>query len=232
MSEILKVEDLIKSYSMGKNEFKALKGISFTVEEGEFVLLYGDSGSGKSTALNIIGGMDRASSGKVWVYNEDITSYNDKQLNDYRRRIIGFVFQSYNLINNLSAKENVMLVSGGNGDIADKMLEEMGLKDRASAFPTELSGGEAQRVALARAMAKSPALLLCDEPTGALDYDNSRKVMQTIRRLNRENGVTVLMVSHNLAFLPIADKVIKLKSGWIEGITENDAPLSVEELDW
>ncbi len=232
MGELLKVEDLIKSYSTGKNEFKALKGISFTVEEGEFVLLYGDSGSGKSTALNIIGGMDRASSGKVIVYNRDITSYSDKQLNEYRRNYIGFVFQSYNLINNLSARENIMLVSGKDPDVADKMLEEMGLKDRADAFPTELSGGEAQRVALARAMAKSPAMLLCDEPTGALDYDNSRRVMQAIKRLNRESGITVLMVSHNLAFLPIADKVIKLKSGWIESISENDSPISVEELEW
>ncbi|MCH5164136.1 MAG: ABC transporter ATP-binding protein [Clostridiales bacterium] len=232
MSELLKVEDLIKNYSMGRNEFKALKGISFAVEEGDFVLLYGDSGSGKSTALNIIGGMDRATSGKVLVYNQDITQYNDKQLNEYRRSYIGFVFQSYNLINNLSARENILLVNGNNSAVADKLLAEMGLSNRGDAFPSELSGGEAQRVALARAMAKSPALLLCDEPTGALDYDNSRKVMQTIQRLNRESGVSVLMVTHNTAFLPVANKVIKLKSGWIESITENDNPVDVEQLNW
>lgn len=232
MGLLLKVEDLIKSYSSGKNEFKALKGISFEVDEGDFVLLYGDSGSGKSTVLNIIGGMDRASSGRVLIYNRDITALSDKQLNDYRRDYIGFVFQSYNLINNLSARENIALVCGKNAESVNKLIDEMGLTDRANAFPSEMSGGEAQRVAIARAMAKSPALLLCDEPTGALDYDNSRKVMQTIQRLNKESGITVLMVSHNLAFLPLADKAIKLKSGWIESITDNEKPLSVEELDW
>lgn len=231
MSQLLKVEDLTKSYSMGRNEFQALKGISFEVEEGDFVLLYGDSGSGKSTALNIIGGMDRATSGKVLVYNRDVTEFNDKQLNEYRRSYIGFVFQSYNLINNLSAKENIMLV-GSNSDGAEKLLKQMGLGDKANAFPAELSGGEAQRVAIARAMAKSPSLLLCDEPTGALDYDNSRRVMQTIQDLNRESGITVLMVSHNTAFIPMANKVIKLKSGWIESITENDSPRSISELAW
>lgn len=231
MNELLRVEDLIKSYYSGKNEFKALKGINFTVNEGDFVLIYGDSGSGKSTALNIIGGMDRATSGKVFVYNRDITALGDKDLNEYRRSYIGFVFQSYNLINNLSAKENIMLV-GASEQTAMKLLDEMGLHEKADSFPSELSGGEAQRVALARAMAKSPAMLLCDEPTGALDYDNSRKVMETIQRLNIENGITVIMVTHNTAFVPLAGKVIRLKSGWVESVTENEKPLRVEELDW
>lgn len=228
MSEILKVEDLIKTYNTGKTQFNALKGISFAVDEGDFVLLYGDSGSGKSTALNIIGGMDRATSGKVIVCGQDITAFTEKQLNEYRRNYIGFVFQNYNLINNLSVRENIMLVGGR----ADELLEEMGLSDKANSFPTELSGGEAQRVALARAMSKSPSLLLCDEPTGALDYENSRKVMGALQRLNRDSGITIVMVSHNTAFLPLADRVIRLKSGWIESIAFNETPKSIDEINW
>ncbi len=231
MGELLRVEDLKKSYNVGRNLFWALKGISFDVEEGDFVLLYGDSGSGKSTALNIIGGMDRATSGKVFVYGQEITSFNDKQLNEYRRDYIGFVFQSYNLINNLSAKENILLV-GNKPDLADKLLAEMGLEGKGNSFPTELSGGEAQRVAIARSMIKSPSILLCDEPTGALDYDNSKKVMQTLQKLNRESGVTILMVSHNTAFVPLAHKVIKLRSGSVESIICNDSPTLVEDLEW
>ncbi len=232
MSTLLKVEDLTKSYYSGKNEFQAIKGVSFEVEEGEFVLLSGDSGSGKSTVLNIVGGMDRATSGRVFVLGAEITAYSEKQLNDYRRMTVGFVFQSYNLINNLSARENILLVNGNDGENADRLLDGMGLKDRANAFPTELSGGEAQRVAIARAMAKAPLLLLCDEPTGALDYENSLKVISSIVSLNKNEGITVLMVTHNPAFLPLADKVIHLKSGWVESVTINDSPLPVSDLKW
>ena len=231
MKEILRVEELVKSYNSGKAFFQALKGISLTINEGEFVLLYGDSGSGKSTALNVIGGMDRVTMGKICVDGVCVTDMTDKQLSAYRKEKIGFVFQSYNLINNLSALENVLLV---NDDVkyANELLDEMGLAQRTNAFPSELSGGEAQRVAIARAMAKKPALLLCDEPTGALDYDNSKKVMGIIQRLNKEKGITVLMVSHNTAFIPIANRVIKLKSGWVESIEINDNPIDVQDLSW
>lgn len=232
MSILLKVEDLTKSYFSGKNENRVIKGVSFEVEEGEFALLMGDSGSGKSTILNIIGGMDRATSGRVFVLGSDILAYNEKQLNDYRRTTVGFVFQRYNLIGNLSALENILLVNGNNYASAYKLLDEMGLKDRANAFPGELSGGEAQRVALARAMSKAPSILLCDEPTGALDYENSLRVISSIVSLNRSEGLTILMVTHNPAFLPLADKVIRLKSGWIESVAINDSPLSVSDLKW
>ncbi|MBR2967884.1 MAG: ABC transporter ATP-binding protein [Clostridia bacterium] len=231
MNQILKVEELVKSYNSGKAEFQALKGIAFEVNQGDFVLLYGDSGSGKSTALNIIGGMDRATMGKVTVCGEVVTDMTDKQLGAYRKEKIGFVFQSYNLINNLSALENILLVCEDER-LANELLDEMGLDERKNAFPSELSGGEAQRVAIARAMAKTPVLLLCDEPTGALDYENSKKVMHVIQKLNREKGITVLMVSHNTAFIPIADKVIKLKSGWIESVATNDNPADVQDLSW
>ncbi len=232
MGVLLKVEDLTKSYFSGKNENRVIKGVSFEVEEGEFALLMGDSGSGKSTILNIVGGMDKATSGRVFILGSNILDYSDKQLNEYRRTTVGFVFQSYNLIGNLSALENILLVNGNNVASARKLLDDMGLKDRADAFPSELSGGEAQRVALARAMSKAPSLLLCDEPTGALDYENSRKVISSIVSLNKNEGITILMVTHNPAFLPLADKVIRLKSGWIESITVNDSPLSVSELKW
>lgn len=232
MSTILKVEDLTKSYFSGKNENCVIKGVSFEVEEGEFALLTGDSGSGKSTILNIVGGMDRATSGRVFVLGGNICDYNEKQLNEYRRGTVGFVFQRYNLINNLSALENILLVNGNNVDSAKNLLVEMGLESRMNAFPNELSGGEAQRVALARAMSKSPSVLLCDEPTGALDYENSLKVMAAIVELNKKEGITVLMVTHNPAFVPLADKVIRLKSGWIESITVNEDPLAISELKW
>lgn len=231
MDVLLKVEDLVKVYGGGKAEFRALRGVSFDVKEGDFVLLYGDSGSGKSTVLNIIGGMDKATSGKVFVCGNEITALNDKQLSEYRKNTIGFVFQNYNLINNLSALENVMLVKNDRAK-AVALLDKMGVIDRMNAFPSELSGGEAQRVAIARAMVKSPSLLLCDEPTGALDYENSRNVMQTIQSLNREYGVTIVMVSHNTAFVPMANKVIKLKSGWIEETAVNEEPTDVKDITW
>ncbi len=231
MDVLLKVEDLVKVYGGGKAEFRALRGVSFDVKEGDFVLLYGDSGSGKSTVLNIIGGMDKATSGKVFVCGNEITALNDKQLSEYRKNTIGFVFQNYNLINNLSALENVMLVKNDRAK-AVALLDKMGVIDRMNAFPSELSGGEAQRVAIARAMVKSPSLLLCDEPTGALDYENSRNVMQTIQSLNREYGVTIIMVSHNTAFVPMANKVIKLKSGWIEETAVNEEPTDVKDITW
>lgn len=231
MDVLLRVEDLVKVYGSGKAEFCALRGVSFDVKEGDFVLLYGDSGSGKSTVLNIIGGMDKATSGRVFVCGNDITALNDKQLSEYRKNTIGFVFQNYNLINNLSALENVMLVKNDRTK-AVALLDKMGVIDRMNAFPSELSGGEAQRVAIARAMVKSPSLLLCDEPTGALDYENSRNVMQTIQSLNREYGVTIIMVSHNTAFVPMANKVIKLKSGWIEETAVNEEPTDVKDITW
>lgn len=219
---------------MGEVKIKALDGISFTVDKGEFVVVAGASGAGKSTVLNILGGMDIASDGKVLVDGTEISKFNSKDLTTYRRYDIGFVFQFYNLIQNLTAIENVELASQicKNPLNPEKILEQVGLEDRTNNFPAQLSGGEQQRVAIARALAKNPKLLLCDEPTGALDYTTGKAILKLLQDTCRKMGMTVVVITHNLAITPMADKVIKIKSGRVDSIKLNENPVPVEAIEW
>ena len=219
---------------MGEVEIDALGGVDFSVNKGEFVIIAGASGAGKSTILNILGGMDTVSSGKVIVDNNEISKYSQKDLITYRRYDIGFVFQFYNLVQNLTARENVELatqISKKPLDI-DKVLDSVGLKDRKNNFPSQLSGGEQQRVAIARAIAKNPKLLLCDEPTGALDYNTGKAILKLLQDTCRKEGVTVIIITHNLALTPMGDKVIEVKNGKIQKITLNENPVPVERIEW
>lgn len=219
---------------MGEVEIDALGGVDFSVNKGEFVIIAGASGAGKSTILNILGGMDTVSSGKVIVDNNEISRYSQKDLITYRRYDIGFVFQFYNLVQNLTARENVELatqISKKPLDI-DKVLDSVGLKDRKNNFPSQLSGGEQQRVAIARAIAKNPKLLLCDEPTGALDYNTGKAILKLLQDTCRKEGVTVIIITHNLALTPMGDKVIEVKNGKIQKITLNENPVPVERIEW
>ena len=223
MSEFVTLKDVKKIYQMGEVEIMAAAGIDFEIKKGEFAVVVGPSGAGKTTVLNILGGMDTASEGQVMVDGQDIATYSTKQLTAYRRDDIGFVFQFYNLIPNLTALENVELALQicKNPMDAKEVLEEVGLGDRLDNFPAQLSGGEQQRVSIARALAKNPKLLLCDEPTGALDYDTCRN-----------NGMTVILITHNSAIAPMADRVIKIKNGRVDKIIENPQPVSVETIEW
>jgi putative ABC transport system ATP-binding protein len=231
---IIRVKDVVKEYIMGEVKVTAANRMSFEVEEGEFVVILGPSGSGKSTVLNIIGGMDRATSGKVWVGGEDITQFSDKQLTMYRRKSIGFVFQFYNLMPNLTALENVELV----GEVSDNplngrdIMNSVGLGERLDNFPAQLSGGEQQRVAIARAIVKNPLLLLCDEPTGALDYVTGKSILKLLYDVNRSMKKTVVIITHNAAVAAMADKVIKLKSGEVESVEKNENPQPPEGIEW
>lgn len=234
MKKYIEFKDVRKKYKMGEVEIDALGGVDFSVDKGEFVIIAGASGAGKSTILNILGGMDTVSSGKVIVDNNEISKYSQKDLITYRRYDIGFVFQFYNLVQNLTARENVELATqiSKNPLNIDKVLDSVGLRDRKNNFPSQLSGGEQQRVAIARAIAKSPKLLLCDEPTGALDYNTGKAILKLLQDTCRKEGVTVIIITHNLALTPMGDKVIEVKNGKIQKITINENPVPVERIEW
>ena len=234
MESYIEFKDVKKKYKMGEVEIHALGGVDFSVNKGEFVIIAGASGAGKSTILNILGGMDTVSSGKVIVDNNEISKYSQKDLITYRRYDIGFVFQFYNLVQNLTARENVELATqiSKNPLNIDKVLDSVGLRDRKNNFPSQLSGGEQQRVAIARAIAKNPKLLLCDEPTGALDYNTGKAILKLLQDTCRKEGVTVIIITHNLALTPMGDKVIEVKNGKIQKITINENPVPVERIEW
>lgn len=232
--DYVKLENVSKIYGTKEVKIVAVDEISFQIAEGEFVVVVGPSGAGKTTVLNILGGMDKATSGKVWVDGRDIAKYSNKQLTAYRRDDIGFVFQFYNLVPNLTALENVELALQICSDPLDarQVLEEVGLKDRLANFPAQLSGGEQQRVSIARALAKNPKLLLCDEPTGALDYQTGKAILKLLQDMCRKKGMTVIVITHNSALTPMADRVIKIKNGKVSKMTLNEHPTPVEEIEW
>ena len=232
--DYVKLENVSKIYGSKEVKIVAVDEISFQIAEGEFVVIVGPSGAGKTTVLNILGGMDKATSGKVLVDGHDIAGYTNKQLTAYRREDIGFVFQFYNLVPNLTALENVELALQicKNPLDAKTVLSEVGLKDRLGNFPAQLSGGEQQRVSIARALAKNPKLLLCDEPTGALDYQTGKAILKLLQDMCREKGMTVIVITHNSALTPMADRVIKIKNGKVSRMTLNDNPTPVEGIEW
>lgn len=234
MAGYVSLQDVTKTYKMGEVTIKAADGISFDVEKGEFVIVVGPSGAGKTTVLNILGGMDTATSGKVLVDGAEISKYRGKKLIQYRREDIGFVFQFYNLVPNLTALENVELAGQICKNPMDPktILEEVGLKDRLGNFPAQLSGGEQQRVSIARALAKNPKMLLCDEPTGALDYQTGKAILKLLQDMCRQKGMTVVVITHNSALTPMADRVIKIKNGKVAQMTLNAHPTPVEEIEW
>ena len=226
--------DVSKIYQMGEVEVAAVRDMSFTIEQGEFVVVVGPSGAGKTTLLNMLGGMDSATSGTIMLDGARVSSFNRKQLTQYRRHDIGFVFQFYNLVQNLTARENVELASQICRDPldADEVLAAVGLADRVRNFPGQLSGGEQQRVAIARALAKNPKLLLCDEPTGALDYETGKAILKLLQDTCRDTGRTVVVVTHNSAFTAIADRVIHVREGSVAAVELNETPLSADVLEW
>ncbi len=235
MSEaFVKLENVTKVYHMGEVDIHAVDGIDFEIQKGEFVVIVGPSGAGKTTVLNILGGMDTASSGSVIVDGSDIARYSQKKLTTYRRGDIGFVFQFYNLVPNLTALENVELALqiSRNPLNAEEVLREVGLEQRMGNFPTQLSGGEQQRVSIARALAKNPKLLLCDEPTGALDYQTGKAILKLLQDMCRERGMTVIVITHNTAITPMADRVIRIKNGRVSEMKLNDQPIPVETIEW
>lgn len=231
---LIEFKNVSKVYHVGEVDIPALDGVDFSVDEGEFVVVLGASGAGKSTILNILGGMDGATSGEVIVGGDDITKYNRKKLTLYRREKVGFVFQFYNLISNLNALENVEFAASVSPNHLDpeKTLEAVGLQDRAKNFPSQLSGGEQQRVAIARAVAKNPLLLLCDEPTGALDYKTGKMVLRLLENVNADYKKTVMLITHNSAIAPMADKVIHVKSGKVENVELNAVRKSIDDIEW
>lgn len=230
----IEFKNVSKKYKMGEIEINALEGTNFEIEKGELVVIVGPSGAGKTTTLNILGGMDSATSGRVLVDGKEVTKLKNKELIKYRREDIGFVFQFYNLVQNLTAKENVELATQICKDSLEpvEVLENVGLKDRINNFPSQLSGGEQQRVAIARAIAKNPKLLLCDEPTGALDYKTGKQILKLLQDTARKENMTVLIITHNTAIAPMADKVIYFKNGSVEKIEKNQNPLPVENIEW
>ena len=234
MAEFVQLENITKVYKMGEVEIRAVDGIDFAIKKGEFVVIVGPSGAGKTTVLNILGGMDTATTGSITVDGEDITGYNERQLTGYRRNDIGFVFQFYNLVPNLTAKENVELALQICKEPLDAqtVLEDVGLGDRLDNFPAQLSGGEQQRVSIARALAKNPKLLLCDEPTGALDYNTGKAILKLLQDMCREKGMTVIVITHNSALAPMADRLIKIKNGKVSSMETNAHPLSIDLIEW
>lgn len=234
MNDFVKLEEITKVYKMGEVEIRAVDGINFAINKGEFVIIVGPSGAGKTTVLNILGGMDTATDGRITVDGEDITGFNSRQLTGYRRNDIGFVFQFYNLVPNLTALENVELALQicKNPLDAREVLEEVGLGDRLDNFPAQLSGGEQQRVSIARALAKNPKLLLCDEPTGALDYNTGKSILKLLQDMCRERGMTVIVITHNSALAPMADRLIKIKNGKVSSMEVNENPRSIDEIEW
>ncbi|TCT16256.1 putative ABC transport system ATP-binding protein [Natranaerovirga pectinivora] len=234
MNKYIELKNVNKVYKMGQIDIKAIDNISFSIGKGEFVIVVGPSGAGKSTVLNILGGMDYLSSGEIIVEGNVISQYSSKKLTQYRRLDIGFVFQFYNLIPNLTAKENVELALQicKNPLDVDEVLDKVGLRDRKNNFPAGLSGGEQQRVAIARALAKNPKLLLCDEPTGALDYETGKSILKLLYDTCKRMGMTVVVITHNLAITPMADKIIKIKNGSVDDILINSNPTPIEEIEW
>lgn len=230
----IEFKKVVKEYKMGEVIIKALNHTSFEIERGELVVIVGPSGAGKTTALNILGGMDTATAGSVKVDEKDITRLTAKELIKYRREDIGFVFQFYNLVQNLTAKENVELATQLCKDAlnVEQILDKVGLKNRKDNFPSQLSGGEQQRVAIARAIAKNPKLLLCDEPTGALDYKTGKQILKLLQNTCRKEKMTVVIITHNTELTPMADKIIYFKNGTAEKIETNDHPKSIEEIEW
>mgnify|MGYP004481672757 FL=1 len=230
----IKVENLVKTYKTGTVDLTALDNVSLEVNKGELVVIVGESGAGKTTLLNMLGGMDVATSGKITIDGQEITSFSERKLTLYRRNDIGFIFQFYNLVQNLNTLENVELAT----QICKKTLNpkevliDVGLKDRIKNYPSQLSGGEQQRVAIARAVAKNPKLLLCDEPTGALDYKTGKEVLKLLQNMARQKNMTVIIITHNQAISPMADRIIKIRSGKIEENTINKKPISIEEVEW
>ena len=230
----LQFHDVIRQYGTGESAVKALDHATFDIEQGELAIILGASGAGKSTALNILGGMDRATSGSVILDGMDITKATEAQLTDYRRFDVGFVFQFYNLVPNLTALENVELASQicPNALDARETLDKVGLGERLANFPAQLSGGEQQRVSIARALAKNPKLLLCDEPTGALDYNTGKQILQLLQDSCRQRGITVALVTHNSALAPMGDRLIRFRSGKVTEITANPNPTPIADIEW
>jgi putative ABC transport system ATP-binding protein len=230
----IEIKDEYKRYKVGETIIAANNGINFSIEKGEFAIILGPSGAGKTTVLNILGGMDTCNEGKIIIDNVDISKFSNRQLTKYRRYDVGFVFQFYNLVQNLTAKENVELATQISKDAldVDKTLELVGLDHRKSNFPSQLSGGEQQRVSIARAIAKNPKLLLCDEPTGALDYKTGKQILKTLQDTCKNTGTTVIVITHNSALAPIADRVIKIKDAKVTSIEVNKNTVSVEDIEW
>ena len=228
------LQDVKKTYGVGEATIHAADGVSFEIEKGEFAVIVGPSGAGKTTVLNILGGMDRASSGHVWVDGRDVAQFSSRQLTQYRREDIGFVFQFYNLVQNLTALENVELALQICKDPLDAatVLREVGLAERAGNFPARLSGGEQQRDSIARALALNPKLRLCDAPTGALDYQTGKAILKLLQDTCREKGMTVVVITHNSAIAPMADRVIEIKNGKCQRVRRNENPVSVETIEW
>ena len=227
-------KDVYKRYRMGEVTIAASDGINFEIEKGEFAVIVGASGAGKTTVLNMLGGMDTCDEGQIFVDGKDIAKFSKKEVTAYRRRDIGFVFQFYNLVQNLTAKENVELATEICTDAidAEEVLKQVGLGERINNFPAQLSGGEQQRVSIARALAKSPKLLLCDEPTGALDYNTGKTILKLLQDPCREKGMTVVVITHNQAITPMADRVIKIKNSKVSKVTLNPEPVSVDTIEW
>ena len=230
----IEFDSVYKRYKMGEVVINAADGVSFYIEQGEFCVIVGASGAGKTTVLNILGGMDDCDDGKIRVAGDLINEYDSKRLIEYRRYDVGFVFQFYNLVPNLTALENVELATqiGTKALNPAKVLERVGLGERLNNFPAQLSGGEQQRVSIARALAKNPKLLLCDEPTGALDYNTGKQILKLLQDTSRETGMTVIVITHNQALTPMADRVISMKSGRVVSIETNENPMSVEDIEW
>lgn len=228
------MRSVYKHYTTGEITVNAADGVSFDIEQGEFCMIVGASGAGKTTVLNILGGIDECDDGRIRVGGELINTFGEKKLTAYRRYDVGFVFQFYNLVPNLTALENVELASQISSKALDpqRVLERVGLGDRMDNFPSQLSGGEQQRVAIARALAKNPKLLLCDEPTGALDYNTGREILKLLHKTCRDTGTTVVIITHNQAMTPVADRVITMKNGKVSRIEINETPLSVDEIEW
>lgn len=230
----VRVVDEYKRYQMGESTIVANDGISFEIEEGEFAVILGPSGAGKSTVLNILGGMDKPDEGEIWVDGKNIATYSTRELTEYRREEIGFVFQFYNLVPNLTARENLELATqiSPNALDIDEVLESVGLSHRRDNFPAQLSGGEQQRVAIARALAKNPKLLLCDEPTGALDIETGKQILRLLQNTARETGSTVVVITHNSSIATMADRVVYIHDAKVRDIVENPRPRSVDEVEW
>lgn len=234
MGSFIEFKNVSKKYRMGEVTITAVDKISFSMEKGEFVVIVGPSGAGKTTLLNLLGGMDTVSEGSILLDGNEISAYNPRKMTAYRRYDVGFVFQFYNLVQNLTALENVELASQicKNSMDAGEALEKVGLKDRVDNFPSQLSGGEQQRVAIARALAKNPKLLLCDEPTGALDYNTGKAILKLLQDYCRNTGMTVIVITHNQAITGMADRIIKIKNGHVDSVKMNESPTLVENIEW